>query len=50
MYELYFPTQIFHIRTRLPQDYFIFYSEFIIANIVILSSNVIVDINVNIRT
>ena len=32
VYELYFPLQIFHIRTSFP--------EFILANIVILSSNV----------
>ena len=40
LYELYFPTEIFNIRTNFPQGYFIFYSEFILANIVILSSNV----------
>ena len=37
--ELYFPTQSFSIRTSFPQGYFIFYSEFIFANIVILSRN-----------
>ena len=40
VYELYFPTEIFNVRTNFPQGYFIFYSEFILANIVILSSNV----------
>ena len=39
MYELsVFPTQIFNIRTSSPQEYLIFYSELILANIVILSS------------
>ena len=28
VYELYFPTKIFNIRTNFPQRYFIFYSEF----------------------
>ena len=40
VYELHFPTEIFNVRTNFPQGYFIFYSEFILANIVILSSNV----------
>ena len=39
MSELYFRTQIFNIRISLPQEYFIFYSEFILANIVILIIN-----------
>ena len=39
MYELsVFPTQIFNSRTSSPQEYLIFYSELILANIVILSS------------
>ena len=40
VYKLYFPTQIFNIRTSFPREYFLFYSEFILANIVILSSDV----------
>ena len=40
VYELYFPTQIFNIATTVRQEYFRFYSEFILANIVIFSSNV----------
>ena len=39
VYELHFPTQIFNIRARFPNEYFIFYSGFILANVVILNSN-----------
>ena len=39
-HELYLPTEICNIRTRFLHEYCILYSEFILAHIVILISNV----------
>ena len=39
--QFYLFLQIFNIRTSFPQEGFILHSNFILANIVILSSNVI---------
>ena len=38
MHELYFPTQIFDVGTSFSQEYFIFFADFILANIVTLNS------------